>query len=231
MNPFSLLFVGTGILVLPILTVERETSAPESTPAYVVDHARLDDNRYVGQRVCKNCHSKAEKGEVHEKWADGPHAKAFETLASDQAKKIAKEKGIEDPQKAAECLECHVTAYGVDEKTGIKRGFKASDGVQCETCHGPGEKHFQIRFKASSADEQPPVTADEIKSERDPALCKKCHNERSPTYKEFCFKESMAKIEHLDPRKERSEEELKKMRETCTPDCPKCSKKDGGEDK
>jgi hypothetical protein len=223
MNPFSLMFLGAGLLVVPILTVGPQPVSDLSTTASV------DDNRYVGQRVCKNCHSKAEKGEVHEKWLATPHAKAFETLASDAAKKIAKEQGIEDAQKSDKCLECHVTAFGVNAKL-IKKGFKAEDGVQCETCHGPGEEHFKIRFKASSGGEQPPIGADEIHSERDAASCKKCHNERSPTYKEFCFKEMMGKIEHLDPRKERSPEELKKMRETCTPDCPKCSKekdKDG----
>ena len=31
-------------------------------------------------------------------------------------------------------------------------------------------------------------------------------------------------IEHLDPRRERSEEDLKARREICSPDCPKCSK-------
>jgi hypothetical protein len=33
----------------------------------------------------------------------------------------------------------------------------------------------------------------------------------------------MEKIEHLDPRKKRSEEDLKKLRSTCFAECTKCA--------
>ncbi|MEY2981000.1 MAG: hypothetical protein RL562_1227 [Planctomycetota bacterium] len=226
MNPFSALFVGAGLLILPAMTSNPETATHGTRLVELRSEtgcSDLDGNRYVGQRVCKNCHSKPEKGEIHEKWSAGPHAKAFDTLASDAAKKIAQEMGIEDPQKSDKCLECHVTAFGVDKDL-IKRGFKAADGVQCESCHGPGEEHFKIRFKEAQGKESTPISPDEILNERVVTTCTKCHNERSPTYKEFCFKERMAVIEHLDPRKERTEEELKKLRETCSPDCKKCAK-------
>jgi hypothetical protein len=49
--------------------------------------------------------------------------------------------------------------------------------------------------------------------------CKTCHNAESPTFKEFCFKEYSAKVEHLNPAKKRTEEELKALR-ACT--CDKC---------
>ena len=32
-------------------------------------------------------------------------------------------------------------------------------------------------------------------------LCKTCHNEKSPTYKEFKFKDMWAKIAHMRPKK------------------------------
>ena len=41
--------------------------------------------------------------------------RAFEVLASDEAKKVAKERSIEDPQKADACVKCHVTAFGVPD--------------------------------------------------------------------------------------------------------------------
>jgi len=53
----------------------------------------------------------------------------------------------------------------------------------------------------------------------------------SPTHKPMCLKEAMAKIEHLDPRKEALEEETKKLRETCSPDCAKCKDKDKDKEK
>ncbi len=33
----------------------------------------------------------------------------------------------------------------------------------------------------------------------DEKVCKQCHNEESPTFKEFNFKEYVAKIAHDDP--------------------------------
>ena len=222
--------LGAGVFLATVFggdlprIVHHEPPVAGAADEAVPEHATaMATNRYIGEQACKNCHTGAEKGEVHEKWAAGPHANAFKVLASDKAKEIAAKLNIEDPQKAKECLECHQTAFGVDAKE-IRKGFKHDAGVQCESCHGPGEEHFKIRMKDAAAGKNSPVAADEIRNDRDVAGCKKCHNEKSPTYKEFCFKERMAAIEHFDPRKKRSEEELKKLRETCAPDCPKCSK-------
>ena len=43
-------------------------------------------------------------------------------------------------------------------------------------------------------------------------------------YAPFCLKERMGQIEHFDPRKERSEEEIEKIRKACEPDCEVCKK-------
>ena len=188
-------------------------------------------NRYVGAKVCKNCHDGVDKGDIFTKWEKSAHAKAFATLATDAAKAAGKKLGVDEPQKSDQCLKCHVTAFGVDAKE-IKRGFTMEDGVQCESCHGPGENHFKTRFKESQSSGAPaPITADEIKSGRDVKQCTGCHNQDSPTYKVFCLKERMLVIEHLDPRVARSKEQLEKLRATCTPDCEKaCDKKEDGGD-
>jgi len=223
MAPSSLIAFACGLLLLPLCL------RPEAIPPAA---AAAAPNRYVGASVCKNCHNGADKGNAFDHWASTEHAKAYETLATPKAKEVGKKLGVDDPQKSEKCLKCHVTAYGVDAKE-IKRGFAVENGVQCETCHGPGENHFKIRFKESQTGGTPaPVTAEEIHAKRDLALCTKCHNQDSPTYKPFCLKERMEKIEHLDPRKKRSEEELKKLRATCSPDCEKCGeKKEGAGDK
>ena len=80
------------------------------------------ENKYIGAEKCKSCHSAAESGDQYGKWKAMKHAHAFESLASEEAKKIATEKGIADPQKADECLQCHVTAFKVPD-TEIKKGF------------------------------------------------------------------------------------------------------------
>ena len=218
MRSLSLLSLGCGVLVVSLMAAFQPDGPPTAAP-------QAKPVKYAGQKTCKSCHSGEDKSKVHEKWAGGPHAGAFATLATAEAKKIAKEMGIDDAQKSPKCLKCHVTAFDVDKK--LTKKIKHEDGVQCETCHGAGDNHKKARMKAAMKKDDSPPPAGEISVGRDAALCKKCHNEESPTYKPFCFKASMKKIEHLDARKKRSEEELKKLRETCTPDCEVCAKKDG----
>src|SRR5262249_9760565 len=106
-------------------------------------------NRYIGAARCKNCHAASESGDQFNKWKQEKHAKAFETLATDAAKKMAKEKGVDDPQKADACMKCHATAWS-EPAEHLARGFEKNLGVQCETCHGPGEKHMKSRLAAAA---------------------------------------------------------------------------------
>ena len=179
------------------------------------------ENKYIGADKCKSCHSSAESGDPHGVWKKTLHAKAFETLSSDAAKKLGAEKGIADVTKSNECVSCHVTAFGVPE-TQIKKGFDATQGIQCETCHGPGEAHMKARFAAAAKGDAPQgyvqVPADEIVAVPTQDVCVKCHNEKSPSYKPFCFHEFEAKIRHLNPKKPRTALELG----PCS--CPKCEK-------
>jgi hypothetical protein len=159
------------------------------------------------------------------------HAKAFEALASDEAKKVAQAKGIADPQKSDECVRCHVTAFGEPEDA-IRKGFEATKGVQCETCHGPGEEHMKARFAAAAAagDEAPAYTAvppGEIITTPAKETCLGCHNEKSPTFKPFCLHERLGQIRHLNPKKPRTKEELAALDAcTCEPAC-KCKSEAG----
>lgn len=160
--------------------------------------------KYKGDAACKMCHSKKEKGEPHVKWSASTHAKAFGTLAGDAAKKICADKKLgADPQKEKECLACHVTAYGVDAKL-VDAKFKPENGVQCEACHGPGEFHITNRVKEASLKK---VIArgglkDEIKLPTE-ETCKGCHNEKSPSFKDFKYEERLKAIEHKDPTRDK----------------------------
>jgi hypothetical protein len=175
------------------------------------------DPKYIGADKCKNCHSSDESGNQYHKWETGPHAKAYATLASDEAKAAGKEKGVDDPQTADQCLKCHVTAFGVADDM-IKKGFNKEEGVQCESCHGPGEAHMKARFMAASqgdaGDGPQTVGPGEIKRP-DAATCTTCHNDESPSYKGFCYKHFWEKIEHWDPRKEHDTAALEAMECTC----------------
>ncbi|UCD38247.1 MAG: cytochrome c family protein [Fidelibacterota bacterium] len=171
------------------------------------------DYSYVGVNTCKMCHKKAEKGDQFGIWSKGKHANAFETLKSDEAVAIAKEKGIEGaPSEAGECLVCHATGWGkpggyevlsaefiADEanaKVVKKNNTKANVG--CESCHGAGSGYkskktmegiYNGEIEGASVGLWTP--AEEV--------CTTCHNEKSPTYKEFDFEAMVAKIAHPYP--------------------------------
>lgn len=158
-------------------------------------------NSFVGVKKCGMCHKKAKDGEQLKIWKKSKHADAFKTLQTEEADKIAAEKGFKT--KAAEtpeCLECHVTGYGVDASL-LGKKFKIEDGVQCESCHGPGSAY---KKKKIMKDHAKAVAAGLTEFKDDAAIeehCKTCHNEKSPTFKEFNFKERWAEIKHPIPEK------------------------------
>ena len=168
--------------------------------------AMAAEAEYVGNKTCKMCHNKASKGKVWDAWKAMSHSKAFETLNSDAAKAIAKEKGLaKPPAEEAACLKCHVTAHGVEaERLGKKH--KVEDGVGCESCHGAGGKYWK---KKVMQDREASIAAGMIVP--DEKTCTACHNEESPSFKAFCYHERVEQIRHLNPLKPRTPEELAAM--------------------
>jgi len=154
--------------------------------------------KYVGVKKCKTCHKSKKRGDQFGKWKESKHSKAYEVLASDEAKKIAKGKGIEDPQKSEECLVCHVTAYGVPSEKKMET-LTLEEGVSCEACHGPGSvyKSFKTMKKLYAGEIEPQSVGLVVP---DKNVCVKCHNEKSPTYKEFDFEKYYSQIAHPVPK-------------------------------
>jgi hypothetical protein len=136
--------------------------------------------KYIGATKCKMCHNKADKGEQYNKWAAGPHAKAMESLKGDDAT---------NPK----CLKCHSTAAGVDKK--LVGSLKVSEGVSCESCHGPGSA-----YKSATVMKKQELSLAKGLIIPDEKVCKTCHNEESPNYKGFNYAEYAAKIAHDNPK-------------------------------
>ena len=157
---------------------------------FLVSNVLLAQNKYVGAAKCKMCHMS--KGKQYPTWSESKHAKAFESLKSEAALKIGKEKGIADPSTDAKCLKCHSTASEIDAT--LNGGIKNEEGVSCETCHGPGSA-YKAPAVMRSRDES-------IKNGLivpDEKLCLKCHNSESPTFKGFDYATYNAKITHKNP--------------------------------
>jgi hypothetical protein len=150
--------------------------------------------KYIGASKCKMCHIKAPTGEQYNKWMEGPHAGAMKTFAGEKAKEIAKAKGIADPATDAGCIKCHSTVGHIDAK--LVAGIKITEGVSCESCHGPGSM-----YKGASIMKNRDLSMQKGLILPTEEVCKTCHNEESPTYKAFDFAAATAEIAHLDPTK------------------------------
>ena len=150
----------------------------------------------VGSPKCKSCH-KTKTGDQWKIWTESQHAKAFEPLASEAALKIAAEKGIENPQTAAECLKCHTTKAFLGEEVVVSAKGKYADteGVGCEACHGPGSEY---KSKKVMVDSEASKAAGLLR-EKTADACVMCHNEESPTFKDFDFEARWAEVAHPVP--------------------------------
>lgn len=157
--------------------------------------------KFVGVKACVPCHKTEKAGKQADVWQKSSHAGAFATLTSEKAKAIAKEKGLtKPPSEAPECLPCHSVGVMVDATT-AETSFDVKEGVQCESCHGAGSAYKSMavmKDKAKSIAAGLREFKDEAAIEKH---CRTCHNEKSPSFKEFKFKESWEKIKHPRPKK------------------------------
>jgi uncharacterized protein YceK len=151
-------------------------------------------NTYLGVKSCAGmCHKSEKQGNQLGIWEKTGHAKAYTTLTTAKANDIAKTKGLATPAaESPECLQCHTlpASSNVDVK----------EGVQCEVCHGPGSGYKSMSVMKDKARS---IAAGMTEYKDDAAIekqCRSCHNEKSPTFKEFNFQERWAKIRHSVPK-------------------------------
>ncbi len=120
--------------------------------------------RYVGDNSCKKCHIPQVK-----QWSNTAHSRAWKTLLD------------ENNHYNIDCIKCHVVGYGYESGfTGIE---KTPDriNVQCESCHGPAEKHLK----------NPELP---YGFEINETLCLSCHDKEHSI--NFNFKEYITKVRH-----------------------------------
>jgi hypothetical protein len=103
--------------------------------------------------------------------------------------------GLPKPaEESRECLPCHVTAFGFDTQQ-IAASFDPKDGVQCESCHGPGSIHVEAKTANGSRKNEPGLKrfGDESAIM---AQCRTCHD---GTCGDFTFAKMWPMIEHSSP--------------------------------
>ncbi|MBW2232465.1 MAG: cytochrome C554 [Deltaproteobacteria bacterium] len=168
--------------------------------SWVGTDATADEYKYVGAKNCGKCHKKELMGNQLAEWKKAPHSKAYETLKSDKALEIAKERNLSaSPHESDDCLKCHVTAYGAPESAFSKKPLKITDSIQCESCHGPGSGY---RKKKTMSDRDKSIAAGMWEPGKDDKICAKCHNDESPTWdpaEGFDYEKGKEEIAHSIP--------------------------------
>lgn len=153
--------------------------------------------KYIGVDKCAGtCHKGDTKGKQLEIWQDSKHSQAYKTLQTPEADKIAKDKGFTTPAvETPQCLKCHVLGKDIDPAE-LDDTFDKTQGVQCETCHGPGSEYKKLSIMKDKelAKQNGLIINSNIEE-----FCKTCHNPDSPGYKEFKFDEFWSKIKHSKP--------------------------------
>jgi hypothetical protein len=177
-----------GFLTIAVLL----TAIAMTTGGWTEAVAEEWKGQIVGTKSCTMCHKSAKRGDQASVWEASAHAKAYETLASEQSLAIAQERGIGNPQEADECLKCHTTTgFLVGATVAEKNKFDIAEGVGCETCHGPGSE-----YKSNKVMKDPEAAAAAGLLSLGEEHCLKCHNEESPTYVPFDYEERWAQIAH-----------------------------------
>jgi hypothetical protein len=147
-----------------------------------VPEVQKDTSRYifVGVVSCAaKCHNNSEMGFQYDIWRQTSHARGFEVLTSDLARKYSEDAGIlTEPARAKECLKCHVTAFGADTAS-LSPEYRIEEGITCEACH-----KAEFRRKTFLPEQED---------------CLICHNGSIHSVPVFNFREMYREIAHPRP--------------------------------
>lgn len=108
--------------------------------------------RYVGSLSCaaSSCHGGA--GDRQDQWVQwnskDVHRRAASTLTLAGSAQIAQAAGISDPANHARCTTCHAPNAVVPEAARLAT-LDRTDGVSCESCHGPAEQWIRTHTRTS----------------------------------------------------------------------------------
>jgi hypothetical protein len=141
---------AAGLLAALVLVIAFATPSTRA----VAQSAHVSGATYLGVASCggTTCHGRSEadgavvRQDELKLWQDpataaGAHSRAWDVLRDPRAQAIGQRLGIGDPTAAPECLGCHATPSG---PRGVR--FQTSDGVGCESCHGPSSGWLHTHY-------------------------------------------------------------------------------------
>ncbi len=148
--------VVIGVLAVHLIPVQA--TAPPESPAY------------VGAETCGRCHTAA-----FTSWAGGDHSRAALVFGMRAGREMMARAGTAGFQLS--CRACHAPPDTV-APISPDGSFRSEDGVQCETCHGPGSLHVQLR----TAPESDSTRSGLVPVRADTAFCLSCHRAGKPLH-------------------------------------------------
>ncbi|MGH8598693.1 MAG: multiheme c-type cytochrome, partial [Gammaproteobacteria bacterium] len=145
---------------------------------------RDDPPKYLGVVTCagSTCHGAARpvtdsrvlQTEFLTWHREDQHAHAYRALQSEEGRAIARKLGLDNAATAPECLNCHANFVAEDRRG---KRFQLTDGVGCETCHGPASKWLGLHV-TGEASRDDNIQAGMVRTD-DPeiraTLCLSCH--------------------------------------------------------
>ncbi|MGH9593306.1 MAG: multiheme c-type cytochrome, partial [Bryobacteraceae bacterium] len=130
-----------ALALLAVCIPARAADRPASRPQRA---AVAEAGKYTGPGSCSStsCHgsvapragSRILQNEYSTWVVKDKHARAYNALTGDIGERMAKILGLGPAEKASRCLACHALDVPADLRA---KTFDLSDGVSCESCHGP----------------------------------------------------------------------------------------------
>jgi len=106
-------------------------------------------------------------------------------------------KGFNAPAaETPHCVKCHTFGTEVDESE-LKASFDKNQGVQCESCHGPGSGYSKLSVMK---DKESAMSKGLIIHTEKEKFCIQCHNSDSPTFFQFDYEPMWQQIAHSKPK-------------------------------
>lgn len=131
------------------------------TLSFFVSSSVADDHTFLGTATCasSNCHGSAKplnaspipQNEFFIWFKHDKHSQAYKALLSEDARRIASNLKIGDPEKESMCLDCHAT-NPAEKLRGDK--YSAEDGVGCESCHGAASSWIKSHVERGATHEK-----------------------------------------------------------------------------